>query len=251
MRLQVQPLLDSDFPEMVPALWTSFENPFSGIIRAAAPLLNNDRATSLAASVEVQLAQHKRDQPESTWIKVVDEDAAGKLVGAARWMVYDRNPHNDGEADVADWWPEGSLGREYATKLFAQLDAPRAKMARRPHLFLNIAFTLPEYRGHGVGRMLVEWGTQKADSLGVECWLDASPHGQPVYEKQGFVYIMDQYLAPEMDEENMSVEEKKELKWLRETMEPIHVTCMWRPKRGRYVEGVTVKPWEQCLESRS
>ncbi|WEW56788.1 hypothetical protein PRK78_002242 [Emydomyces testavorans] len=216
MRLEVHPILEDDFPEMVSAQWTSFESPFSGLIRAAAPIFNNDRVASLATSVDVQLAQHRTAQPESHWIKVVDTDANGKLVGAAQWFIYERNPFEKAEEFVADWWPE----------------------------VLHIAFTIPEYRRRGVGNMLMEWGTQKADSLSLECWLDASDYGRPLYEKHGFIYIMDHFLEPDIDEKGLSDIEKEELKNLRESMLPIHVAAMWRPKGGRYIEGMTEKPWE-------
>ncbi|KMU77223.1 hypothetical protein CISG_06067 [Coccidioides immitis RMSCC 3703] len=88
---------------------------------------------AFATNIQVQLAQHKATQPESHWIKVVDLDAGGELAGAARWLVYERDPFKEGEEVVADWWPEASMGREFATKTLQQLDAPRGKMARRPH----------------------------------------------------------------------------------------------------------------------
>ncbi|EAS30278.3 GNAT family acetyltransferase [Coccidioides immitis RS] len=244
MRLELQPVTDTGFAEVVAGMWTSFENPFSGLLRVVAPILNDDRAASFATNIQVQLAQHKATQPESHWIKVVDLDAGGELAGAARWLVYERDPFKEGEEVVADWWPEGSMGREFATKTLQQLDAPRGKMARRPHLYLNVAFTLPAYRRHGVATMLVDWGIQKADSMGLECWLDASDSGRPVYEKKGFIYIMDQALDPDMDEKKMSAAEREELMRLREMMPPTHLSTMWRPKGGKYSEGATVKPWE-------
>lgn len=111
-------------------------------------------------------------------------------------------------------------------------------------IVLHIAFTTPEYRRNGVGKMLMEWGTQKADAMGLECWLDATDVGRPLYDKHGFIYVMDHFLDADMDEEKMLEAEREELKILRELTLPIHITSMWRPVGGRYVEGMTVKPWE-------
>lgn len=134
MRLQVELLTEDGFPEMVARQWESFENPFHGLIRIASPIFNNDRTASLATDTEVQIAFHKASQPEANWIKVVDLDAGGVLAGAARWVIYERNPFEKEEKTVAVWYPEGSVAREYAGKVLDCLFAPRMKMARRPHL---------------------------------------------------------------------------------------------------------------------
>ena len=38
----------------------------------------------------------------------------------------------------------------------------------------------------GVGRELLEWGLEKADREGLECWFEANPAGKPLYEKVGW-----------------------------------------------------------------
>ena len=37
----------------------------------------------------------------------------------------------------------------------------------------------------------LEWGTQKADSLGLELYLDASKMGRPLYETFGWIAQVD------------------------------------------------------------
>ena len=34
--------------------------------------------------------------------------------------------------------------------------------------------------------MLLQWGAQEADRLGLDSYLEASPEGKPLYEKKGF-----------------------------------------------------------------
>ena len=34
--------------------------------------------------------------------------------------------------------------------------------------------------------MLIEWGTRQADEAGLECYVEASVMGRPLYEKHGF-----------------------------------------------------------------
>lgn len=46
--------------------------------------------------------------------------------------------------------------------------------------------TDPTFQGRGAGGMLVEWGTKKADELGLPAYLEASPEGHRVYLRYGF-----------------------------------------------------------------
>jgi GNAT superfamily N-acetyltransferase len=46
--------------------------------------------------------------------------------------------------------------------------------------------TIPEYRKLGVAARLMEWGVEQADRDRLECFVDASDKGRPVYEKYGF-----------------------------------------------------------------
>ena len=44
----------------------------------------------------------------------------------------------------------------------------------------------PAYQGRGVGSRLMQWGTDKADSEGIFCWVSSSMGGKSAFEKQGF-----------------------------------------------------------------
>lgn len=59
-------------------------------------------------------------------------------------------------------------------------------MGGRGHFFLELIATDPGYGGKGVGGMLVKWGCERADELGVEAYLDSTPMGKGLYEKFGF-----------------------------------------------------------------
>ena len=47
--------------------------------------------------------------------------------------------------------------------------------------------TIPEYGRLGLASMLVGWGVDLADQDKLECFVDASDQGVPVYEKFGFL----------------------------------------------------------------
>jgi GNAT superfamily N-acetyltransferase len=59
-------------------------------------------------------------------------------------------------------------------------------MGTRPYYVLDTLVTHPDHHRRGAGAMLVQWGCEKADELGVEAFLEASPMGQPLYARYGF-----------------------------------------------------------------
>lgn len=73
---------------------------------------------------------------------------------------------------------------------------------------------------------MLEWGTRKADELGLESFVESTEMARRTYEKQGFYVIGDFYL--DAQEENPS----KEFIAERERLEcPIHGFIMKRDAR--------------------
>jgi hypothetical protein len=68
---------------------------------------------------------------------------------------------------------------------------------------------------------------------------------RPLYEKYDFIHVNDLRVQTVEQAGNPSESEKAEWQKLQEQFLPIGLTsAMWRSKGGRYIEGVTVKPWE-------
>lgn len=87
--------------------------------------------------------------------------------------------------------------------------------------------------------MLLRWGTQKADKLGLEAFVEATDDGKPCYEQHGFTYMNTFYLD--------SAKRNPSQKWMEmsdELKTPVHAYLMWRPKGGIFEEGKTVVPWD-------
>jgi GNAT superfamily N-acetyltransferase len=59
-------------------------------------------------------------------------------------------------------------------------------MGTRPYFSLYTLVTLPDHHRRGAGGMLLQWGCEKADELGVEAFVEASLMGQPLYARYGF-----------------------------------------------------------------
>lgn len=62
-------------------------------------------------------------------------------------------------------------------------------------LVLEMMATHPEFQKKGLASTIVKWACERADSEGVEFYLDASVKGRPLYEKCGFVVDM-KYMDP-------------------------------------------------------
>lgn len=62
----------------------------------------------------------------------------------------------------------------------------REEVGERPHWYLAPFFVKEEFRGRGVGAVLMRWGVERADAEGCECYLEALPNARPVYLRFGF-----------------------------------------------------------------
>lgn len=138
-RFTVSVARDEDFPELVDAMWAAFENPFQALLRLYFPLVDNDRAKSLAHWTPILLEDAHKEAADMSWIKVVDTQSPGgnKIVAVAQWYFYRENPYARAEANgegplVAEWYPEG-VTREFVTTALRQFVKPRENMARQPH----------------------------------------------------------------------------------------------------------------------
>ncbi|KAH7121841.1 acyl-CoA N-acyltransferase [Dactylonectria estremocensis] len=227
----------ADFSDVIECQWLSYEQPLQKFFRMFCPLSGDGpaaRAESLRESVAFQLDWHRTD-PAGHWRKVVDEN--GKIVGACLWKIYKTNPFEKPDDHTgAEWYPEGET-REYVNKCLEQFDAPRRGMAARPHVYLNILFTHPDYRRRGVADLMLAWGIQRADEMGVEMWLDSTACGVPVYLKHGFLVVNENRVRPTKDEAGEAWRK------LDQELQPMAFWQMWRPVGGIYDEGKTVKPW--------
>ncbi|KAF2012269.1 hypothetical protein BU24DRAFT_273462 [Aaosphaeria arxii CBS 175.79] len=95
-------------------------------------------------------------------------------------------------------WPEVEAGLtipspypESNPEVFTALlklfnDNRREILANRPHYVLYTLVTHPEHHRKGAGGLLVDWGCREADKRNVECYLEASPMGEPLYKRFGF-----------------------------------------------------------------
>lgn len=228
---------DEEFIPLIAALREGFANPDTAVWRLFMGDWRPDdpaaREAALVEATERMRAEHRAD-PTSTWLKVVD-DETGQVVAGGRWSFFERggpNPY-DGHREVeATWFPEGEP-RWVASLLLNDFLERAVRNANRPHAcesvagselmfhggfashayveitpVLNILFTIPEYRRRGAASLVMDWGVERADCMGLDVYIEASEGGKPLYEKYGFEAIEESYhevddrrLPPPMDVE--------------------------------------------------
>jgi GNAT superfamily N-acetyltransferase len=107
------------------------------------------------------------------------------------------------------------------------------------HLDGQALWVLPAYRNLGAAGVAMEFFLQEVDMLGLECFLEGSAIGTPVYLKCGFVPIVKPVMV-------FTPPKEPSQDWF-QLVRSLHaetITIMWRPTQGIYVEGSTVLPWE-------
>ncbi|PYI05940.1 hypothetical protein BO78DRAFT_139068 [Aspergillus sclerotiicarbonarius CBS 121057] len=118
---------------------------------------------------------------------LITEEATNKPVAYTWWA------HNKGQTKAQ--WDEGYANRyRPPTMNGALMDATggvrylkRAELLGEKDFFqLKELYVLPESQRQGLGGLLVAWGVQKADELGLPAYTEASPEGLGLYLRHGF-----------------------------------------------------------------
>ncbi|KAI1313259.1 hypothetical protein F5Y03DRAFT_160286 [Xylaria venustula] len=184
---------DDEFKSVVEVEHEAYSKPFNGIWEVLKGLSPEECCAR-------QLSWHRND-PSSNWIYVTDE-SSGDVVGAAQWNIYKENPYANGPPELkAYWFPEGPL-KQVSDQLLGGLVKKRPRYMSKPHLLLSYCFVHSAHRRRGVASLLLEWGTERADKLGLESFVESTEIGRAAYEKHGFEFVEDLYLDASIENSN-------------------------------------------------
>ncbi|GAW13466.1 hypothetical protein ANO14919_028520 [Xylariales sp. No.14919] len=218
---------EKDFPALANCLFESYEDPPQKFFHVFFPIHGTGdeaRQEAIKEAADRLKLWHTHD-PSSYWQKVVDEET-GKIAGGALWNIHEQNPFANPAPSEPTWFPDDG-SRRFVEKALQNHSRPRSQVAQKPHLYLFIIFTHPQYRRKGVGQQFMDWGIKKADEKGVDFYLDSTPYGRPLYEANGFAYI----------EENINIPttENPDEKWkeVENKVGPFTFWLMWRPFGGK------------------
>ncbi|KAL7622779.1 hypothetical protein AAE478_006458 [Parahypoxylon ruwenzoriense] len=225
---------EQDFGEILPVLYAAFGEPYNSLRKWFIPV-----HTTVEAAIEDAKGRNVKSWKEHTnihWLKVTDTDS-GKIVGAAEWEIRHTidSPHEPQKPINAYWHIEGSEEKLFAEKLLINLKGFMKERMTRPHVELEQLVVHPDHRRRGAGKLLLDWGIQKADELGLESCIESVPFAVPIYEKFGFGNA--EVLNPDLVIPNPSA------KWEEYAADDLRVSLMWRPAGHAYRAGKDKLPW--------
>lgn len=224
---------DSDFTELISCLRAVFTSPGTPLWPLSSADYRPDPAlqqVTLEETTNRLLTWHQHD-PTSHWLKIVD-DESGKIVGGGRWALYENgsgNPYEGHGEMEATWFEEGDR-RDLASGCLNQFLGTSARLMNRPHAFLNILFTHPDYRRKGVASLIMKWGLEHADRLELESYIEATKEGKPCYEAFGFGVLETNELRTR--ERRGEGETGEELREAEKALVPFRWWRMYRPAKA-------------------
>ncbi|KAI0536261.1 hypothetical protein GGR58DRAFT_475765 [Xylaria digitata] len=212
-----------DFGELLFMLHAAFEEPYNPLRKWF--MLVHTTVEAMIETTKQRTVKHWNQLDILHWFKVTDTET-GKIVGAAEWEIRERidNPGEAQKPIEAHWHLDGSEEKVFAGKLVTSLKGFMKERMTRPHIELEQLVVAQDCREKGVATLLMNWGKQKADELGIESCIESVPFAVPIYERLGYGNV--DSLRPDVAAENLSV------------------FLMWRPASHDYNALEDKVPWQ-------
>lgn len=181
MPLEVRPMTLADAPKWASLHYPAFKDAAIGILWTAPP---SQSSTDLLATQFGKAISN----PDNQIFKCVDTDINDELVGIAFWEIFPRERTMEevlANQTAREPFPEENRPArlEFMQGLW---DAQRETMGTKPHVELAILVVDPKHQRRGIGRMLVQWGVDKSEELGIPATLEASKAGFRLYSSVGY-----------------------------------------------------------------
>ncbi|KAF1847910.1 uncharacterized protein K460DRAFT_393128 [Cucurbitaria berberidis CBS 394.84] len=241
MPLTVSLVTDSsDFDQIIPMDYDAWRTPYNPQLKHFRPPFPT-REESLAHAKEKATKKFEEHDPDYFMVKVTDT-ATSEIIGWATWAINDPQK-STGEKTVAHWHAEGSEEREFAEMFINGLWGFIAERVTRKHMDLLSIVVHPSHRHRGAGRLLIRWGTAKADELGIETVISSLASARGAYEKCGLGCIEIIPPDPELQRSLENLEKAgRGQKWKELLEDDLSGWLMWRPIGRDWREGDRA-PW--------
>ncbi|KAH7071328.1 hypothetical protein BKA63DRAFT_568465 [Paraphoma chrysanthemicola] len=229
----------TDFQSIMPMDHDAWRTPYNPQLKHFRPNLpTRDERIAYAAAKNAKMLE--ANDPNLFFIKVTDTDT-DEVIGFAIWAVNQMEGGDEGTK--ATWHPEGSEEREFAECFIDGLWLFIAERVQRKHMDLLSITVHTAHRHRGVGRMLIRWGTEKADELGIETAISSLNSARGAYERCGFGCIEVIPPNPRLQERLGELDnEGKGKKWKELLEDDLSGWLMWRPIGKDWEEGDKA-PW--------
>ncbi|CDZ96455.1 GNAT domain [Phaffia rhodozyma] len=202
----IEPATLADWPQIEATRINAFKH--EPIVRRMEPVEKQPALDiRIARGVNLRTREAPFDPPYYRFVKATLSSDPSKIVGSAfYWSPVDRTSTGGEllpEEKAAKLERAEKLERSKSSKLdfedgdgfdMSFIDAfkkdifekRRDYFLGKPHWFLELIYVHSDHQGQGVGKALLQWGIDQAESQGVPIYLEATEPGRPVYEKNGF-----------------------------------------------------------------
>ncbi|KAL5041604.1 hypothetical protein BDW71DRAFT_211986 [Aspergillus fruticulosus] len=256
----VQPaILPTDWPALFAAYWASWASPLQAVAELTLPYIGTgtDRESASFEHLKQRYLADALAHPHRIhWVKCVD-GRSGEIIGGGCYEIYRWNPWRAGRKEL-----ENPILFEIEEKGIAALSKAmygcfleeRLRMMSEAHGYGTALFMLPSHRSQGAGQSVFDYIMTKWDELNLEGYMEGTALSTPIALEHGFVRIKELDLGAvvcqhstygEGDKRGCGQNVNANVNRVIEALDRETVRLLWRPKKGKkYVDGVTVLPWE-------
>ncbi|KAF2436417.1 hypothetical protein EJ08DRAFT_644771 [Tothia fuscella] len=184
MPLEVQHLTEADLLQWTIIHYEAFRGTTVGMCWARRP---SDESFAERAKARSKALS----DPNSHAFKCVDTDLNNKIIAVSQWSVYPKERTWEEVEEGLKPRPMFPEDRADVRKAFLTgiYNSRRENMGTRPHVILESLTTHPDHHRRGAGGMLLQWGIDQQDSLGLLGYLEGSSAGAPLYKKFGYEHF--------------------------------------------------------------
>lgn len=146
-------------------------------------------AESYAALAETR-RKNLLSNPNSRVFKCVDTSLTSdeNIIAVAEWSIQEKETTREELEKTLVCRPPFPEENRPARESFMEniFQSRRELLGTRPHVELDVLVTHPDHHRRGAGAMLIQWGVDEMDRLGLVGYLEASAAGRPLYQRFGF-----------------------------------------------------------------
>ena len=187
MAFHLAEAIESDVPRLMEIQFAAFaQEPMDQVLNGTDTPENHEKAGA-------RLLNQMRTDPSLHTVKCVSTDRALEMetiVGFCMWHIYDKpRPRDEWMKEhemLSCSWIRPDEVRDKVRMSIAPLLTGRQRLEGRPHALLMFLTVDPMWQRRGAGRMLLKWGADRCDEIGIPSYLEATPFGYPLYRSCGF-----------------------------------------------------------------
>ncbi|KAL2855624.1 acyl-CoA N-acyltransferase [Aspergillus pseudodeflectus] len=192
MGFEIKPAAPGDGAELADVFLESFSDEFNQRLWPRTSDVRSFWAEKFNASIEQAAATSFIVK-----IEALNCESQPVIAALAKWKIYSGDACRDEqETKDATGWPE-ICDTDLCDRFFGTLEKERVNaMGNRPHYYLDMLGTRPEFNGRGLASKLLQWGLSRADEEKVMVFLVSTPQGKRLYERYGFETLAEYEAVP-------------------------------------------------------